>query len=240
MLDKFKASGLHLLISAIIIISFLLLVYFVWYPYPLYEIEGLSQVTIILFAVDLILGPLLTLILYKKGKKYLFLDLSIIITIQISAFAYGAVTITNSRPVYIVFAVDRFNTISQTMIDINTLEDKSLKYSLFSQPIYIYTAPPNDPQESNNLLMSVLSGGKDIEQLPQYYQPYLNNIALVKARALTYTQKNKKYLDSIIRSNQNQYLLKDISVLPLFGKNKEVLAVISSNGKVIDYINTHF
>ena len=134
MLDKLKASAIHLLISAIIIGFFLLIVYFLWYPYPLYITEGLSQITIILLGVNLVLGPVMTFILYKKGKKYLLFDLSIVIAIQLSAFAYGAMTIAEGRPVYIVFATDIFKTVPHAMIDINTLKDKIAKRYNTSQP----------------------------------------------------------------------------------------------------------
>ncbi len=71
-LDKFKASAIHLTISAIIIGVFLFLVYSIWYPYPLYVTEGLSEITIILLGVDLVLGPIMTLILYRKDKNICF------------------------------------------------------------------------------------------------------------------------------------------------------------------------
>ena len=179
MYDKLKAAGLHLLISAIVIGSFLLIVYFIWYPYPFYITEGLSHITIILLGVDLVLGPLMTLILYRKGKKYWLFDLSIVLILQLSAFAYGAVTIAEGRPVYIVFATDVFKTVPSSMIDRSTLKDKSLDYSLFSRPIYIYATVPNDPKEREKLMWSALQEGKDIEVLPHYYQNYQANLSSV-------------------------------------------------------------
>jgi len=237
MLDKLKASGLHLLISTLVIGSFLLPVYLVWYPYPLYVVEGLSHVVLILLGVNLILGPLLTLILYRKEKKYLLLDLSVVVAFQISAFAYGAITISSARPVYIVFAVDQFKTVTSSMVDISTLKNKSLKYSFFSSPIYVYAALPDDLKELEELMWSSISGGKDIEQLPKYYRNYPAHISQVKEKSLIYKQQHKKRLALLLKSGQYNDLPEDTFILPFFTKNKEVAAIAASNGKIIDYIN---
>ena len=229
MLDKLKASGLHLLISALFIGSFLLVVYLLWYPYPLYITEGLSQITIILLGVDLVLGPIMTLILYKKGKKYLLLDLSIVVAIQFGAFIYGAITIADGRPVYIVFATDVFKTVSPSMIDISTLKDDTLRYSLFSKPIYIYATAPSDRQKRTELMWSTLSGGKDIEQLPEYYQNYQQNLAAVQAKNNSSNYKNKVALNTE---------LEQAGLYPFIGNEKMGIVLINlENGKILDYLN---
>lgn len=244
MWDKIKAASLHLFFSAIIIGAFLLIVYFVWYPYPLYITEGLSQITIILLGVDLVLGPIMTLILFKKGKKYLLFDIAIVITIQLSAFLYGAYTIANGRPVYIVFATDAFKTVSPAMIDISTLNDKNLQYSLFSKPIYVYASAPEDVEKRNELMWSVLSGGKDVEQLPHYYQNYENTLTSVRNKSGSYgyekqiqqnleLRKQMAALKSLHKINDNR-----IGLFPFFGNKKDAIALIDlNNGRIIDYLD---
>ena len=44
--------------------------------------------------IDVILGPLLTLLVYKQGKKTLLFDLTVIVLLQISALGYGLWTIS--------------------------------------------------------------------------------------------------------------------------------------------------
>jgi len=51
-------------------------------------------------AIDVTLGPLLSLLVYKEGKKTLKMDLSILI--QFMALSYGVYAITQSRPAWIV------------------------------------------------------------------------------------------------------------------------------------------
>ncbi len=244
-LDKVKASGVHLFLSAIIIGFFLLIVYFLWYPYPLYITEGLSQITLILLGVDLVLGPIMTFILYKKGKKYLLLDLSIVVAIQFCAFIYGAITIADGRPAYLVFATDVYKTVSPSMIDINTLKNKKLKYSLFSGPIYIYATAPDDPKERESLMWSTLSGGKDIEQLPKYYQHYTSNLSLIRKKNRNYEKKLKQSPDlkkQLIEIRKKNLLsAEQTGLYPFAGNKKRIVVVINlDNGKLLDYLNLPF
>ena len=70
---KFRASLLHFLISAIIVSLFAGFAAWVWYPSPFLQISGLLSILLILVSVDLILGPLLTFVVYKPKKPKLFL-----------------------------------------------------------------------------------------------------------------------------------------------------------------------
>lgn len=78
------------------------LVFLVWYPAPLAYAEGVTVIFLMLLAIDVTLGPLLSLLVYKEGKKTLKMDLSIIILIQFMALSYGVYAITQSRPAWIV------------------------------------------------------------------------------------------------------------------------------------------
>jgi hypothetical protein len=64
--DKLKAASIHLAISAFILAAFLLIVFSVWYPAPFADISGLNNLLAVLIGVDLVLGPLLTFIVFKK------------------------------------------------------------------------------------------------------------------------------------------------------------------------------
>ena len=55
-----KAVLTHFLLSAVIVSVILACIFFVWYPSPLFEINGATDILKILVGVDLVLGPLLT------------------------------------------------------------------------------------------------------------------------------------------------------------------------------------
>ena len=102
-LSRFQAFAIHLLISSAVLGSFLAFVFLVWYPHPFFILEGLVQIVWVLVGVDIVLGPALTLVVFKTGKPGLKRDLSIIAAIQIFGFIYGAHTFYIERPAFAVF-----------------------------------------------------------------------------------------------------------------------------------------
>ena len=74
----------HLLISLLVlsIITFTTLTW--WIPKPYMSAEGGWPVIIIFAIVVIVAGPLLTLILYKPGKRGLLLDMVLIGVFQIA------------------------------------------------------------------------------------------------------------------------------------------------------------
>lgn len=82
-----------------------------WYPGGLLGIQGGVPVMLWVIAITVIIGPLLTLILFrpeKKGRRELLFDLTLIVAIQLGAFGYGAWVLSVQRPVYLTFLYDRF------------------------------------------------------------------------------------------------------------------------------------
>ena len=69
-----------------------------WYPGPLFEAAGGDRLVFILVAVDVTLGPLITLVIFKAGKKGLKFDLAVIASLQLAALVYGMHTVYVARP----------------------------------------------------------------------------------------------------------------------------------------------
>ena len=66
-MTKLRAFAVHLTANATIFLLFLGILWFVWYPAPYFAIDGGWTVFQILGGVHVVLGPLLTLILFKPG-----------------------------------------------------------------------------------------------------------------------------------------------------------------------------
>ena len=61
----------HLFISLIIALLVIGLVFFVWYPSPLAQAVGVIYIFLMLLAIDVVIGPILGILVYKQGKKTL-------------------------------------------------------------------------------------------------------------------------------------------------------------------------
>lgn len=103
MISKIKAFLLHLSISLVIFMTVLLLCLFAWYPEFYFTASDTRIPIYTMVFVDVGIGPLLTLIVYKRGKPGLLLDLAMIALFQIVALAGGIWVLYSERPVITVY-----------------------------------------------------------------------------------------------------------------------------------------
>lgn len=111
-MNRYRAALTHFGISALVVGTVFVLVYFLWYPQPLFRGAGGRDLFVVLAMVDVTVGPLITLIIFKPGKKGLKFDLATIAVLQIAALAYGTHVVFEARPVWVVFLKDRFDLIT--------------------------------------------------------------------------------------------------------------------------------
>ena len=185
--SRWQAAGTHLLICVAIAAAVIALMLGVWYPGPLIEAAGGTGMLYILLGVDVILGPLLTLIVFKSGKRGLRFDLAVIGLVQIAALAYGVYIVYLARPAFIVFVKDRFELV--TAVELEPDELAKAKYPQFRAPGWTgpqlaATDVPADPKERSKLLDAAL-GGFDLQHFPRYYVPYAERTKDVLAKAET-------------------------------------------------------
>src|SRR5690606_27378733 len=122
-MTRWKAALINLSISILIGLLILALVFFFWYPQPYFVAAGGRHLVVVLFAVNVVLGPLLTLIVFSSGKKGLKFDLCMIGAFQVSALIFGLVVIAEARPAFIVAVVDRFELVAANDLDRKDLAD---------------------------------------------------------------------------------------------------------------------
>ena len=161
----------HLSLSFLIALLVVGVVFFIWYPSPLSKAVGVTHIFLMLLVVDVILGPLLGLLVYKEGKKTLKFDLSVIILIQIAALCYGVFSIEQGRPAWLVYNVDRFELVRKNeLVDTNIqqAQPQFQKPSWF-KPQYVATEFAKDIQQRNDEMFAEVLGGISIAQRPERY-----------------------------------------------------------------------
>ena len=107
-MSRWQAAGIHIGITIVVAILVGTLLFGIWYPPPYFGAGGADHLMIVLVSVDLTIGPLLTLIVFKSGKWGMKFDLCAIALLQMAALGYGLSVMSKSRPIFLVGNIDRF------------------------------------------------------------------------------------------------------------------------------------
>jgi hypothetical protein len=173
-MTRWKASAIHLVLSILVLSTIAAILVWRWYPPGLFHMANADKLLLIIAGVDVVMGPLLTLIVYKQGKRSLKFDLAVIALLQLAALGYGLNAVWQSRPVYMVAMVDRFRLVFANELDPSDLRQASDRFkSLPWLTVETVAAlAPDDPQERQRLLFMTLDTGKDLDRMPKYYAPF--------------------------------------------------------------------
>ena len=227
-MNRFKAALVHFLISVIVFSLFLSLVFFIWYAYPFNVTQGVAEIVYMMAGVDIVLGPLLTLIVFNTAKKSLKFDLSVIGAFQLIALLYGGYIIYSERPAWVVFAKDRFEVVGLSEVDSQQLLDKSLDVGVLDKPRLVY-AEPATGDEASDILFEAVSGGKDIDRRPKFYRSYSESSSSVVA-GLSELHEHSEVQAAVTDTERLRWA-------PVKGKLKSIVALVDKNtGSIVDYL----
>lgn len=173
-LNRWKASGMHLALSAVIGASVVALMLALWYPRHYFAAMGGDTLILLLIGVDVVIGPLITLIIFNPKKKSLRFDLAVIALLQISALVYGCSVMFQARPVYSVFVIDRFEVIAANAVVDESREKAAPEFRALplTGPKIVGARQPEDPKRQADIVMSAGNGGPDLANFPDLYLPY--------------------------------------------------------------------
>lgn len=206
---------------------FLSLVFFIWYAYPFNITEGVGDIVYMMAGIDIVLGPLLTLVVFNTAKKSLKFDLSIIGLMQIAALVYGGYVIYSERPAWIAFAKDRFEVVGIMEIDASKIPDKRLSVGVFDRPKMVFVELPVG-EKRNEILFQAIDGGADIDRTPELYREYEpNKTEMVKA--------SKDFSTHVDLQHEVGLDSKNLKWLPVKGKLQDIVAIIDVENEAVSH-----
>jgi len=205
---KTKFVTAHLMVSLGVALLAVLVVFLCWYPAPLNKATGVTHIFLMMLGIDLILGPALTWLVYKEGKKSLKFDLTVIILIQISALGYGLYHIAQGRPAWMVYSVDRFDLIKNNEIYTKNIQQAASEFQQPSwfKPEYAAIQFSLDSKQRSQDMFDEILGGVEISQRPERY------VALAKVKPQI--QKRAQSLDLLSQFNDKALVQNTLSQYP--------------------------
>jgi hypothetical protein len=171
--NRFGAFAAHLGISLIVFLILGYIILFHWYPDFFFASDGGWQGIRIIAAVDLVLGPMLTLVVYKQGKPRLRFDLTCIGLFQAVCLAAGVWVVYSERPVAMIYADGLFTT--QSADDYHKAGQEVPDLESFRRsagPAWVSIVLPEDMDEQSNIRRSAMERQVSLRSLPELYEPF--------------------------------------------------------------------
>ena len=102
----------HLAVSVGIFVIISYLIIFHWFPEFYFYLDGGIRAITTIFFVDIVLGPGLTLLVFKPGKKELKFDMAVILLLQVSALFWGVSSVYTERSGATIFYYGKFSCVA--------------------------------------------------------------------------------------------------------------------------------
>ncbi|MGB5275724.1 MAG: hypothetical protein WBO73_16375 [Gammaproteobacteria bacterium] len=144
----------HLWISVVIFAAVLYFIIFQWYASYYFHIDGGYRGIATIFLVDIVLGPGLTLLVFRPGKPGLKFDMSVIVAIQVLALGWGIWWVYSERPALTVFYDGEFVCMKYSEVPGVHLRRLALKDK--GPPLLAVLPRPNTYSEYQKMLSEAL------------------------------------------------------------------------------------
>ena len=239
---RLSAAFKHFLLSLILFSIIIFALLYFWYPAPYFTASGGWQGLKIVAAVDLVLGPLLTLIVFNslKSRQKIVFDLIVIAFLQLSALMWGVKTIYEQRPISIVFFENNFITVPASVFHEQGIHLSQLDKFGNSFPSFIYVEKPTSEK---GLLKMYERVSKELipphEQIELYkpFNDYYVKVSKLQVNIEDIITNNKQMNDDLMDILQkNGKTLRDYDYYPLRSKYKNIILLFSHQGEWVDYI----
>ena len=235
----------HLAISVLVFAVVAYFIVFWWYSSYYFRIDGGFRGIATIFFVNIALGPVLTLLVFKPGKPGLKFDMTFIIALQLLALGFGTWWVYSERPALTVFYDGEFicmkhSEVSEVDIDRLVLKDRG-------PPLLAVLPRPNIYSEYQKMLAQALyQNSASIYMFGEKFLPMdvigtfqLMNYTLDVATSLSgddhqiaaYRETWNEYVRNR-RHDEEHYMY-----FPLSCRYGRVLAVFDPEvGEIIDYL----
>jgi hypothetical protein len=234
---RLQAFGTHLLCSALALTLVLGALYVGWYHWPGWHLTEAVHLVVVMVGVDVVIGPLITLIIAntRKPRRELARDIAIIVAIQLAALGYGAATLWHGRPLYYAFSVNCLQVVQASDIDPEEArkareQQLALAPHWYSVPRWIWAPFPKDKAVADKIFEGLMQGGYDIVGYPEYYRNWQEGAPELRTQLQTvkdikfFTPKQRTLLAA--RMQAAGLPVDEANCIALTGRGSSLLAVM--------------
>lgn len=219
------------------------IVFFIWYSRPWGQMLGVGAIFATVVGVDVVCGPLLTLLLAhpRKPARTLYVDISLVAVIQMVALSYGLWTMFAARPVVVAFEVDRFVVVTANEVIASELDEAppDLRTLSWMGARYVATRSPRTDYEHLKSIELSMSGVTTAMR-PGWWRPYEEASSGMARAARPLSELLKKRVeqqttlkDAAVRSGVS---VADLRYLPLTSsRQSDWVMLLDASGKAVGH-----
>ncbi len=193
----------------------------------------------IIIAVDLVLGPCLTMIVFKSGKPGLKTDLTLIGIFQFCCLLAGVFVVYNERPSFFIYYERHFYSISQrTFTDYDLLPADPVHFDAGS-PARIFIKLPDNPIAEADIRKILYKDGVPLWLYTPFFEPLASHMQDVITEGYDQNELLKRDQDANIPAWLDSHggQLADYAFFPIHSRYRDAfLAIRIQNLEVTDIL----
>ena len=183
--EKWRAFAIHFAVTLILAAGVAAIIFGIWFPAPFDKLVGGQELFVLVVGCDLVLGPLLSLVVYdsRKGRGKLIFDYCVVGVVQLAALSYGVWIVAGSRPVYVTFTGDRLDVVSAADIrpaELAAARDPAYRHLPVTGPRHVAVVVPK--ADHDDALFQALDGNEE-PMRPKFYVPYESRLPAILKKA---------------------------------------------------------
>lgn len=234
---KLKASIYRIIVSFFLIITILLPLYLLWYPYPLNLSLNINKLIFIILSVNFFISLIFTYLFYNPNRKDNKINMIIVSVIQVLAFFVGFYFFTMIRPAWLVQHQEKIYIVQPSSViypeNLNIIE-KLIRES-WSGPV-LRTVKFSKILSEQQIQLVQSTSGEGIEYQPLNYKKFDNRFALEYAKPVPLLHKfnTSKELNDILKDVSS----KNYMWLPLRStvNGNDMVVLINNKGELIKIV----
>jgi len=201
-----RVASIHLVVVLVWIAVAGFLILKIWFPYPYNKTSGGVNLFLLLCAVSVICGPLLTLLLFdaSKSRSKLWIDAVLVIAIQMASVIYVMYGVAQARPIFLAYEGNRFRVVTMRDIDPMRLPNARREFRSpgFGGPRLVGAklAEATDPSFRQSITESLQ--GLHPSFRPERWVPYESQRAALRAELKPMATLKAKHPQAVVSIDQ--------------------------------------
>ena len=238
MTNRLKYLFIHFTFSLFIALIFAAFIKTQWYPAPLLKATGVLNIFMVVIAVQIVLWPLLSLLVYKENKKSLRFDLITIVIVQLLFWMFSLYGLAQGRPAWIAYTLERFELVKVNEILTTDLENVNSDFKLptWEGPQFVGTTLSENAEVRSKHVLEEVMGGISIAQRPEQYV----DISIFKDKLL----KEQQNIEELNKYNEISKVDKALvpypdahGFLPLRAQQVDMVVLIDDSGTPLQIVD---